>query len=226
VEVAPRPAGPRDTGGRGSHAPAPSQHRGAARESGREPDLPAAREDQLLLAAVAGKDQLALRRLYERHGGLLLHIAFDLVGSWESAEEVVQDVFVQCWSKASTYEPRRGSAGGWLVAMTRNRAIDYVRRANSRSRKGAGDVSLEAVPPALLAHDTGIGSRFDFGGMAAALNELPRSERTAILMSVHAGLTHMEIADLLQAPPGTVKSWIRRGLQRVRTAAEREGYGR
>jgi RNA polymerase sigma-70 factor (ECF subfamily) len=176
------------------------------------------------MAAVAGKDQLALRRLYDRHAGLLLHVAFSVAGSWEAAEEVVQDVFVQCWARAGAYQPSRGTAAGWLVAMARNRAIDHLRRTNAARRGNGHSISLEAVPQELVDDDPLPGARLDLGDVASALNELPRTERTAILLAVHGGLTHMEIADLMQAPPGTVKSWIRRGMARLRARIEHDGY--
>jgi RNA polymerase sigma-70 factor (ECF subfamily) len=174
------------------------------------------REDQLLLAAVAARDQVALRRLYERHGGLLLHIAFEMVRSWESAEEVVQDVFIQCWNRADTYRSSRGTPTAWLVSMTRSRAIDHL-RFNPAAKRGAGQrVSLDGLPDRFVSLDPPPGSRLEIGELGAALLELPREMRTAIMLSAYGGLTHQEIADLLETPSGTVKSWIRRGLLRLR----------
>lgn len=179
-------------------------------------------EDQILVAAVSGGDQLALRRLYDRHGPLLLHVAFSVLGNWESAEEVVQDVFIRCWRQASRYDASRGSPAGWLLAMTRSVSIDHLRRRNAARRSPARTVPLQDVPDGLLVFRDHAGSRIETGEVAAALRELPDEMRTAILLATHAGLTHSEVARFMEVPDGTAKSWIRRGLLRVR---ERLGPG-
>lgn len=180
----------------------------------------------MLVAAIAGGDQLALRWLYDRHARLLLHIAFETVQSWESAEEVVQDVFVQCWEQAARYSPERGSPAAWLVTMTRSRAIDRLRSANAARRGGGQSIPLERVPDGLLVMSDHIGSRLESGDVAVALRDLPTEVRTAILLASLGGLSHTEIASFMDAPVGTVKSWIRRGLLRLREqlSAGRAGH--
>jgi RNA polymerase sigma-70 factor (ECF subfamily) len=183
----------------------------------------AVREDQLLMAAVAGRDQLALRHLYDRHGGLLLHIAYEMVHSWESAEEVVQDVFVQCWSRAESYDGSRGTPTAWLVSMTRSRAIDHLRHAGAAKRGANLKVSLDGLPDRFVSLEPAPGSRLEIGSLGEALLELPQEMRTAILLSAYGGLTHAEIAEFLETPSGTVKSWIRRGLMRLRARLQPGG---
>lgn len=179
-------------------------------------------EDQILLAAVTGGDQLALRHLYDRHGPLLLHVAFSVLGNWESAEEVVQDVFIRCWRQAGRYDASRGSPAGWLLTMTRSLSIDHLRRRTAARRSAGRTVPLQDVPDGLLVFRDHAGSRIETGEVAAALRELPEEMRTAILLAAHAGLTHAEVARFMEVPDGTAKSWIRRGLLRVR---ERLGSG-
>lgn len=184
------------------------------------------REDQLLVAAIRGGDQLALRRLYERHSRLLLHIAFETLQDWESAEEVVQDVFIQCWEQASRYRESQASPAAWLVNMTRSRAIDRLRSSRAAKRGGGQVLPLQDVPEGLLVLRGHVGSRMETGDLATVLRELPAEVRTAILLAALGGLTHAEIAEFMEAPQGTVKSWIRRGLLRLREqlAAGRTGH--
>lgn len=174
------------------------------------------REDQLLVSAVAGGDQLALQRLYERHSALLLHIAFETLQSWGAAEEVVQDVFVQCWNQSDRYTSARGSPAAWLVTLTRSRAIDHRRRDRTIKRGGGQMLPLQHVPERLLTLHGHVGSRLETGDIASALRELPPEVRTAILLASHGGLTQSEIARFMEVPEGTAKSWIRRGLLRLR----------
>ncbi len=178
-------------------------------------------EDRSLMVAVANRDETALRRLYDRHCGLLLHIAFSTLRSWEAAEEVVQDVFVRCWQRANTYDETRGSPTAWLVAMTRSRTIDYLREA-STARRGGRPVSLDSVGEYAAPAAAGPGARVEVGPVARGLRELPAEMRTAILLASYGGLRQREIADVMETPVGTVKSWIRRGLLRLRESVEQE----
>ena len=199
-------------------------HRLPSSPEGREPRLglpgvgphDSLREDQLLVAAVVGGDQIALRRLYDRHSRLLLHIAYETLQSWEAAEEIVQDVFIQCWQQADRYRASRGSPAAWLVTMTRSRAIDRLRAENAAKRGAGRSVPLDDVPDRLLVLRGHVGARMETGEIAAALRELPVDVRTAILLASHAGLSQSEIAHFMEVPHGTVKSWIRRGLLRLR----------
>ncbi|MGD9933977.1 MAG: RNA polymerase sigma factor [Dehalococcoidia bacterium] len=176
----------------------------------------ASREDQLLVAAVVGRDHLAFRRLYDRHSRLLLHIAYETLQSWEAAEEVVQDVFIQCWQQADRYRVSRGSPAAWLVTMARSRAIDRLRSENAAKRGSGRSIPLEHVQERFLVLHGQVGARLETGDVASALRELPSDVRTAILLASHAGLSQTEIARFMEVPHGTVKSWIRRGLLRLR----------
>lgn len=168
------------------------------------------------MAAVRGGSEDALRRLYERYGGLTYTLALRIVGDRLIAQEVVQDVFLRCWEHSAQFEASRGHLAAWLMALTRNRSIDALRSAGQRSRSrdvelpaagdrrypSSDDGDLEAVALKL--------------SVADALDELPAVQRQAIELVLSAGLTQREIADLLGTPLGTVKSRIRDGMARLR----------
>ncbi len=133
-----------------------------------------------------------------------------------TAEEVVQDVFLQLWRNARRYDTRRGPFVPWLMAVARNRALDHLRLKSERQRRR--EDQTEELPPVI-----------DFPQFEKALDEKRRAERVravmdslnpqqkkAIELAYFEGLSHTEIAERLKEPLGTVKSWIRNGLLRLK----------
>jgi RNA polymerase sigma-70 factor (ECF subfamily) len=175
------------------------------------------RDDALLIAAVAGGNEDALQRLYERYGGLTYTVALRITGDPQVAQEVVQDVFMRCWHRAGSFEPGRGRVHAWLIGITRNRSIDTLRGAQHHARErdvelppgdyhayaSSGEGEVESVALQL--------------SVADALQTLPEGQRRAIELVLSAGLTQREIADLLGLPLGTVKTRIRDGMARLRS---------
>ena len=163
-----------------------------------------------LLARVARGERTALATLFESEAGRLIAIAQRIVRRRDLAEEVVQEVFVTLWRKAGKFEPARGSARGWLTTMTRNRALNLLRDDartdyyDTETLAGLGDRHLEALSAfdALAERDA----------LRTCLERLDAPKREAILLCYVTGLNHGEAAATMQAPLGTVKAWIRRGV--------------
>lgn len=173
-------------------------------------------EDRALIAAIAGRQQQALERLYDRYQTLVYHLALRILNSRESAEEVVYDVFWQVWREAARYDVQRGSVGAWLAILARSRAIDALRARQGR-RTVEEDLSVQ------LAHTspgddpeeiTSVEQRAVL--VRRALDNLPTDQRVALELSFFAGLTHSEIAERLAEPLGTVKTRIRTAMLRLR----------
>jgi len=165
-----------------------------------------------LLPRIAAGDELAVRECVERYGSLI----WSLVRRWapdaRDAEDAVQEVFVDLWRSAARYEPTRSTEAGWVAMVTRRRLID-------RLRKRQRAVELEPLPDDFdyAAEDTGDDAGDDRVERArAALRALPEAQRTMLELSLLHGHTHDEIAKATNTPLGTVKSHIRRGLQRAR----------
>jgi RNA polymerase sigma-70 factor (ECF subfamily) len=150
--------------------------------------------------------------------GLLFNIAFRVLKNHEAAEDVVQEVFVQIWEKAPLYDPSRGKPSTWAVVLTRNRAIDRVR---SERR---GDRLREKVES-----EAAVGEQFDdrssFDAVTAleagsqmrqAIQKLSVEQREVIDLAFFHSLTHVEIAERLGIPLGTVKARVRRGMLKLR----------
>jgi RNA polymerase sigma-70 factor, ECF subfamily len=166
------------------------------------------------LARISAGDHAAFERLYRATSAKLFAIALRTTGNRDSAEEVLQEVFTAIWQNAARYDPHRGAPMAWLTTMVRHAAIDRLRRGAVR---GEG---REAPEEALLQLPASAASAADRGVMLSALNRcletLEAPQRRAILLAYTQGYTHEELASALATPLGTIKSWVRRGLERLK----------
>jgi RNA polymerase sigma-70 factor (ECF subfamily) len=181
-------------------------------------------DDLALMHAVAARDPNALRALYDRYAGLVFTLALRILRDRAEAEELLTDVFWELWSKAQRFDASRGTAIIYLTTLTRSRAIDRVRSRASKLKlaplesQDIASASTSATPAAdsLLAERRGLIRR--------AIEQLDPSQRQAIECAYYDGLSHSEIADRLNKPLGTVKTYIRQGLIRLRESL-RSVYG-
>lgn len=173
-------------------------------------------DDRALVAAVARRQENALDQLYERYQTVVYHLALKVLNSRESAEEVVHEVFWQVWREAERYDPQRGSVGAWLATMARSRAIDALR--SRRSSPVAEEDIDERSSATGLADDPEERASLDQRAalVRSALDSLPADQRTALELAFFSDLSHMEIAERLNEPLGTVKTRIRSAMIRVR----------
>ena len=174
------------------------------------------RDEDLLLLMAQGDEQ-ALGALYDRYGRLVFSIALRIVGDRLTAEEVTQDVFQIVWQHVATFRPSAGSVGGWMIGITRHRAIDEVRsrRYKSRLREVPGS---DALVDMLSGSDTFEQQTVIREDVRVALDKLPLAQRQAIELAYYGGLTCSEIASSLGASVGTVKTRLRLGLVKLRAA--------
>lgn len=176
-------------------------------------------DDETLLALISSADECALAFLYERYSRLLYNIAHQITRDGQAAEEVLQDVFQAVWQRAAQFRPQVGNVQTWLLGITRNRAIDEVR--SSWYRNSSFTLRLDAFPELSATWERGLEHiavlRAD---IAAALNTLPLPQREAIILSYFEGWTSQEIAQWLNEPVGTIKSRLRNGLERLRSAVQ------
>lgn len=172
------------------------------------------RDDRELLQAIARQDADALVALFDRYNRLAFGLAYRILGDAFVAEEVVQDAFMSIWRNAASYDLSRGTVRTWLLTIVRNRAIDQLRGRFGRSQN---DVDLDTVAPLLAAPDEwdDLLSEIQASAVRAALRALPEEQRIAIELAYFEGLTHVEIAERLGIPLGTVKSRLRLGLQKL-----------
>jgi RNA polymerase sigma-70 factor (ECF subfamily) len=172
-------------------------------------------DDAALVRAVSEGDEAALAELYRRHAAGAFAVAVRILRRGELAEDVVQDLFVRLWDHPGGFDPERGSLRSFLLLQARTRSLDMLRAEGARRRRehaeGVVDLAEASSDPEL---ETLSGAAL--GEVRAAIAVLTPSEREAIELAFFGGLTYREVAEVLGAPEGTVKSRIRLGLQRMR----------
>jgi RNA polymerase sigma-70 factor (ECF subfamily) len=188
----------------------------AARGAGQVGDDDARRRliGELILACATG-DRLAFRRLYELSSSKVFGVLVAMLRDRETAADVAQEVYVSVWRNAGSFRPEAGSGLAWLMAITRNRAVDRLRAGRARGLSAPIDdfPGLAAdLPPAEGA--------VDVLALRRALDTLRPEVRRTILLVFFRGYTHEEVARAMDVPLGTSKTWVRRGLIALRKALE------
>lgn len=171
-----------------------------------------------LLAAAAGGDEAAFKELYRLSGAKLFGIVLRIVRRRAAAEEILQEVYVRIWDHAGDYRPDKGSPMTWMIAIARNRALDWQR--NDRAR--GGELPIDEAPgrdawadPEPDPLDWAM-AREDARALHDCLERLEEEPRTCLVLAYCEGYTHDELSERLGRPLGTVKSWIRRGQARLK----------
>lgn len=169
--------------------------------------------DQLLRTAATG-DRVAFRALYNATSAKLFSVALRILKRSDLAEDVIQDAYLKIWDAAPNYRPKLGSPMSWMVAITRNRAIDVLRKRTEvgiEDQKDRGDREDTAPDPYQMAVQNS-----ELKSLLGCMEKLNPDQRQCLLMAYYYGYTHEEISEHMSIPVGTVKSWIRRGLARVK----------
>jgi len=172
--------------------------------------------DAALVHRLLQRDVRAFEQLYDRHSRLVYGLVLRILQQASTAEEVVQDVFLQLWRNASQFDTARGAFIPWLLTLARNRALDHLRLKSERQRRR--EDQTEELAPVVSAPD--FEGSIDEQRRAARVRQLmaalqPQQKR-ALELAYFEGLSHSEIAAKLQEPLGTVKSWIRNGLLKLK----------
>jgi RNA polymerase sigma-70 factor (ECF subfamily) len=177
-----------------------------------------AHEEIELLRRIGARERNALQDIYVHFAPPLYSIAVRILGDASEAEDVIQDVFVQIWEKATSYDSTAGTPFHWALSITRNRSIDRLRARQRRTRLmnnfeesfGNSDANDSQTPLA--------GS--EMSAIRSAVTLLPADQRAAIELAFFSGKTHHEIAEQLGQPLGTIKARIRRGMLKLRDSLE------
>ncbi len=168
---------------------------------------------QTLKRAQTGEAR-ALAELYDRHTPLLYPVALRILRTAADAEDAIQDTWLQVWRRAAAYDSRRGAVAAWLLTVVRTRSLDRYRSRASRSR---AESHVDPEPVQRPADLPASAVRSQLGAKAReALATLAPQQRQAIEIAYFEGLAQSEVAARLKAPLGTVKSWTRQGLSRLR----------
>lgn len=172
------------------------------------------------LRRVAGGDRAALRLVYDETAAKLFGVCLRILHDRSEAEDVLQDVYLNVCRKAASFDEARASPITWLVAIARNRAIDRVRSGAGTRRSAPIEDAGEVPDPAPIATET-IEAAQENRRLYSCLEELETRQQAAIRAAFIDGLTYEELAERSSVPLGTMKSWIRRGLAKLRACLER-----
>jgi RNA polymerase sigma-70 factor (ECF subfamily) len=175
----------------------------------------AADGDPELVQRLQRRDPQALAELYDRYGRIVFSLILRVVRDAGTAEDLVQETFLRVWNRVQGFDAGKGSIGPWLLAVARNRAIDYLRSVAGRERNA---VEYEETDhPALyvdMEHDilTSDNARVIQGALA----KLNANQRQVIELAYFEGLSQTEMAERMGQPLGTVKTWVRTALKNLR----------
>lgn len=170
-------------------------------------------DDSVLVEKIRERDEGALVMLYDRYAKSVFNVAHYVLQNRTLAEEITQDVFFLLWQSPHKWNPSKGKLGSWMLAVTRFMAIDRLRHEKSRNHDGTK--SLEDLAEQISVK-VGVGTSEDTALLTSLLKRLPKEQREVLLLTYFRGMTHVEIAQRLQVPEGTIKSRLRLSLEKLR----------
>jgi RNA polymerase sigma-70 factor (ECF subfamily) len=171
--------------------------------------------DAELVERLRKRDPQALGELYDRYGRLTYSLIYRIVRDTGIAEDLVQETFLRVWNRAQAFDAARGALGSWLLAVARNRAIDYTRSTAGRMRNA---VELEETehPSAFVDLEKEVLNSDKTRRVRQAMEKLNANQRSVIELAYFEGLSQTEMAERMGQPLGTVKTWVRMALRALR----------
>ena len=173
------------------------------------------RDDSELVARLKRRDPDAMATLYDRYGRIMYSLILRVVHNEAVAEDLVQETFLRVWNRVHGFDQERGALGPWILAVARNRAIDYLR---SVQREAESSLEMERVEnPALFSNlESEILNIDRVRKLKEAFQKLTPNQRTVIELAYYEGLSQVEMSEHLKQPLGTVKTWVRTALKTLR----------
>ncbi|WP_436231415.1 sigma-70 family RNA polymerase sigma factor [Arcanobacterium phocae] len=175
--------------------------------------------DDVLLGRIANGDRQAFATFYDRWSGKVLALIRQILRDHAQSEEVLQEVFLEVWQKAPQFASARGTARGWLVTLTRRRAIDRVRSSQASRERDTAYVATDIDYDHTL---ESVEQRLESEQVRRMLDFVGEPHSSTIKLAFFTGLTHREIASHQRVPLGTVKTRIRDGLAKMKRFMEQE----
>jgi RNA polymerase sigma-70 factor (ECF subfamily) len=172
-----------------------------------------------LLAASGRRDRTAFSRLYQASSAKLYGVAVRILRREDWAEEVLQECYVSIWAHAPEYRPGLAAPMTWMTSIVRNRCLDWLRRPRAEVPDEDGSIA-EGMPSDDAGPLAALESAKDAAALGRCLGTLEARQRQAIALAFYDGLSHSELAKHLREPLGTVKTWVRRGLLKLKDCLE------
>jgi len=174
------------------------------------------RDDADLARRLRERDAGAMRELYDHYGRLIYSLIQRMVRNSAAAEDLVQETFLRIWNRMPAFDQERGALGPWVLTVARNRAIDYLRSADGRMSAGALDLDRLEHPGQFCDFDNRALSLDRARMLKEAFEKLTPNQKTVIELAYYEGLSQTEMADRMQQPLGTIKTWVRSALKVLR----------
>ncbi len=173
-------------------------------------------DDGDLAKRLQRREPAALGELYDRYGRLAYSLIYRVVRDTGVAEDLVQETFLRVWNRSQGFDAERGALGPWLLAVARNRAIDYVRSSGGKMARGALELEYAEQPVVFVNFEANVLSQDRARRVRAAIERLNENQRHVIELAYFEGLSQTEMAERMGQPLGTVKTWVRTALKNLR----------
>jgi RNA polymerase sigma-70 factor (ECF subfamily) len=177
---------------------------------------PAQALEQLIARSALG-ERGAFRELYRATAPKLFGVALRILRREDWAEEVLQECFVNVWRHAPDYNASRAAPMTWMTSIVRNRCLDWLRRPRTEATGEEYDVAVEAWQDDAPGPMEQLMAATEAAALARCLQQLEAKQRQSVMLAFFNGLSHSELASHMKQPLGTVKTWVRRGLERLKT---------
>jgi RNA polymerase sigma-70 factor (ECF subfamily) len=171
--------------------------------------------DEEVMQLVGEGDPRAFELIYDRHGAAAFSLAYRMVGTRVTAEDITQEAFLSIWRSRLRYDQSRGSVRTWVLSIVHNRGIDALRRGTVNDRKETLE-GVEERYAAVERTEVEAARRDEARSVRSALHSLPDEQRRAIELAYFGGFSHSQIAEMIGEPIGTVKGRMRLGLEKLR----------
>ena len=172
--------------------------------------------DRDLAERLKRREPQAMADLYDRYGRLAYSLIYRIVRDTGIAEDLVQETFLRVWNRAQGFDSERGALGAWLLAVARNRAIDYIRSTGGRMSRSSFEIQETENPAVFADFEREVLNSDQVHRIRGALEKLNPNQRNVIELAYFEGLSQTEMADRMGQPLGTVKTWVRTALKSLR----------
>ena len=175
-------------------------------------------DDRELVVRLRRREPAVMGDLYDRYGKLAYSLIYRIVRDVGVAEDLVQETFLRVWNRSQGFDAERGALGPWLLAVARNRAIDYLRSSGGKMARGALELEYAEHPTVFVNFEADVLSQDRARRVRGALERLNENQRHVIELAYFEGLSQSEMAERMGQPLGTVKTWVRTALKNLREA--------
>ena len=175
-----------------------------------------AQDEPELARRLKRRDPNAMADLYDRYGRIAYTLIYRIVHDGGVAEDLFQETFLRVWNRIQVFDGERGALGAWVLAVARNRAIDYLRSVDGRMSKSAFEIEKMEQPGLFADFERDVMNLDRIRVLKSAFERLTPNQRLVLELAYYEGLSQTEMAERLKQPLGTVKTWVRTALKMLR----------